>query len=340
MSIPSPRPVSADAILRLGYGFLAAKALLSAVEFGLFTELARGPLDAAALRARLGLHERGARDFLDALVALGLLEREGVTYRNTPAADLYLDRGKPSYIGGILEMLNARLYRFWGSLTEALRTGRPQSEIKEGTDFFATIYSDPARLESFVKGMTGVSRLPAQALAERFPWRKFRTFVDIGTAEGELPVAVARIHPHLLGGGFDLPPVRPWFERHVRSHGMSDRLRFYSGDFLQEPLPSADVLVMGHILHDWDLDTKRRLLAKTYAALPECGALVIYDRMIDDERRENAAGLLSSLNMLIETPGGFDYTGAECLLWLQEAGFAEPYLERLCGPHSMAVGIK
>jgi SAM-dependent methyltransferase len=237
-------------------------------------------------------------------------------------------------------MANRRLYPFWGSLTEALRTGQPQNEIKQGINPFLEIYADPVTLGLFLRAMTGVSLPVAEALARRFAWQSVRSFVDIGTAEGGLPVVLARAHPHLTGGGFDLPPVRPLFEAHVARHGLGDRLRFYVGDFLNEPLPSADVLVMGHILHDWDLATKRRLLAKAHAALPPGGTLLVYDQMIDDARRASAAGLLMSLNMLIETPGGFDYTGADCLLWLREAGFAEAQVEPLVGPYALAVGIK
>jgi hypothetical protein len=340
LSGPSAGEACPGPILELGLAFFGAKVLLSAVELGLFTELAAAPLDGEVLRRRLGLHERGARDFFDALVALGMLEREDGRYRNSPAADRYLDRGKPGYLGGQLEMANARLYPFWGSLTEALRTGRPQNELKAGLDPFAAIYADPERMGLFLRAMTGLSLPIAEVLAHRFAWASVRSFVDVGTAEGGLPVVLARAHPHLAGGGFDLPPVRPLFEAYVARCGLADRLRFIAGDFLNEPLPSADVLVMGHILHDWDLATKRRLLAKAHAALPPGGTLLVYDRMIDDARRTNAAGLLMSLNMLIETPGGFDYTGADCLAWLREAGFAEAQVGPLAGPYSLAVGIK
>ena len=332
--------VTPDGIMQVGLGFWGAKTLLSAVELGLFSELAKGPATAEALQARLGLHPRSVHDFLDALVALGMLEREGANYRNTPATGLYLDRGKPSYLGGMLEMANARLYRFWDGLTEALRTGRPQNEARHGGDFFAALYADPARLEGFLKAMTGLSAPVAAAIARQFPWDRHRTVIDVGCAQGGLPVTLAQAHPHLAGGGFDLPAVEPVFTAHVATHGLAGRLRFHPGDFLRDPLPAADVLVMGHILHDWDLDEKRAILAKAHAALPPGGALIVYDMMIDDERRLNAAGLLMSLNMLIETPGGFDYTGADCMGWLQEAGFRETRVEHLAGAYSMAVGIR
>ncbi len=237
-------------------------------------------------------------------------------------------------------MLNARLYGFWGALTESLRTGEPQNESKGGGDTFAALYADPARLESFLAGMTGASLANAAIMAHAFPWQDYRTVIDIGAAQGCLPVQLALAHPHLSGGGFDLPAVRSVFERYVRDHGLADRLRFFPGDFMRDELPRADVLVMGHILHDWDLPTKKALLAKAHRALPGGGALIVYDMIIDDDRRTNAAGLLMSLNMLIETKGGFDYTGAECMGWMREAGFRDTRVAPLAGPHSMVIGMK
>src|SRR5919199_422738 len=334
--------VAPRSILELGTAFWASKTLLSAVEIGLFTTLAEaGPLDAESLRRRLGLHERSARDFFDALVALGMLERNGDgRYTNTPETDLYLDRNKETYLGGLLEMFNARLYGFWGSLTEGLQTGKPQNEAKTGGDLFDALYTDPARLKDFLEAMTGVSRLQAKAIAEKFPWRDYNTLIDIGTAQGCLPVHIAQTYPHISGGGFDLPPVGPVFEEYVGAHGLSDRLRFYPGNFFEDPLPSADVLVMGHVLHDWDLTAKKLLLSKAHQALPPGGALIVYETMIDHERRENVVGLLMSLNMLIETAGGSDYTGADCIGWMHEVGFREARVEPLVAGHSMVIGIK
>jgi len=329
-----------DRILQLGLGFWGSKTLLSAVELGVFTELAEAPLPGEALAARLDLHPRTWRDFLDALVALGMLERDDDIYRNTSETALFLDRSKPSYIGGMLEMANARLYSFWSSLTEALRTGRPQNEAKHGGDFFAELYDDTGRLSQFLHAMTGLSMGAHKAIAATFPWEQHRTVVDIGCAEGGLLVELALAHTHLTGEGFDLPTVQPHFDDFVRSFGLEDRLHFHAGDFFAEPLPKADVYVMGHILHDWNLEEKQALLAKTYAALPEDGALIVFDAIIDDERCRNTFGLLMSLNMLIETPAGFDYTGADCQAWMREAGFRDTYVQHLAGPDSMVVGLK
>lgn len=327
--------------MQVGLGFWPSKVLLSAVEMGLFTELAHGPESLESLRGRLGLHPRAARDFLDALVALGFLQRSNNQYTNTPSTDVFLDRRKPSYIGGILEMANHRLYPFWGHLTEAIRTGKPQNEARTGdTPLFEALYADPARLREFLAAMTGISHGAALAIAAKFDWSQYRTYVDVGTAQGDTAAQIALAHPHLSGTGFDLPEVGPIFEDYIEGLGLSSRVRFSPGNFFESPLPNADVIIMGHILHDWDLDTKRMLVRKAYDALPSGGGYIVYEAMIDDDRSCNAFGLLMSLNMLIETPGGFDYTGADCQGWMREAGFRETRVEHLAGPDSMVVGIK
>jgi hypothetical protein len=334
-------PPAPDPILQIGLGFWASKTLLSAIELELFTELAKHPLPLAELHSRLGLHSRSARDFFDALVSMGFLERENGTYRNAPLADLYLDKHKPTYIGGVLEMCNQRLYPFWSHLTEALRTGRPQNEAREGgMPVFEALYADPARLKQFLRAMTGISRGANHAIARLFPWAKYRTFADIGTAQGDLAVQIAVNNPHLEGIGFDLPEVAPIFEEYAAENGASNRLRFEPGDFSKDPLPKVDVLTMGHVLHDWGLETKQMLIGKAFEALPKGGALIVYEAIIDDERRKNTFGLLMSLNMLIETSDGFDYTGADCCGWMKEAGFRETRVEHLVGPDSMVIGIK
>jgi len=330
-----------EKILQTGLAFWASKTLLSAIEIGVFTELSRGPEHFDAISGRLGLHARSARDFLDALVALGFLVRNGEHYGNTPETDLFLDRRKPSYVGGILEMANHRLYPFWGHLTEALRTGLPQNEVRGGgPGLFEALYADPARLREFLAAMSGISRGANMTIARKFPWAGHHTFVDVGTAQGDLAAQIALANPHLRGIGYDLPEVAPIFEEYVAAVGVADRLVFQPGDFFKQDLPKADVVLMGHILHDWDLATKKMLVRKAFEALPTGGALVVYEAIIDDDRSKNAFGLMMSLNMLIETPGGFDYTGADCAGWMKEAGFSTTRVEPLVGPDSMVIGIK
>jgi hypothetical protein len=297
-------------------------------------------MEGESLRARLGLHRRSARDFFDALVALGMLQRQDGLYANTPEGNLFLDRAKPSYVGGLLEMANARLFKSWANLTNGLKSGEPQNEVSQAEDGFAELYADPARLKQFLSAMTGISMGSARALAQLFPWESFKTFVDVGGAQGCVSVQLALAHPHLTGGEFDLPVVGPIFEEYIQSFGLGKRLRFYPGSFFEAPLPKADVIIMGHILHDWDLEQKRMLIGRAYEALPNGGALIIHEALIDDDRQRNSFGLLMSLNMLIETKGGFDFTGADCRGWMHDAGFKETRVEPLCGPDSMVIGLK
>ncbi|HWW97511.1 MAG TPA: methyltransferase [Edaphobacter sp.] len=330
-----------DQIMQVGLGFWASKTLLSAVEMELFTELAKHPETSAELIARLRLHPRSAHDFLDALVSLDFLERRDGVYYNTPSTDLFLDKRKPSYIGGMLEMANNRLYTHWSNLTVALRTGEPQNEGSQGgTGLFDALYADPDRLRGFLKAMTGISRGANMAIAKKFPWAEYKSAVDVGTAQGDLITQVALANPHIAGLGFDLPEVGPIFEDYVSDNGLSGRVEFRPGSFFDSPIPNADVVMMGHILHDWNLDEKRMLIRKAYEALPSGGALIVYESIIDDDRSKNSFGLLMSLNMLIETPGGFDYTGADCIAWMKEAGFRNTRSEHLVGPDSMVIGIK
>ena len=330
-----------DHIMQIGLGFWASKTLLSAVEMQVFTELAKHPEPLAELSGRLGLHPRSAHDFLDTLVALGFLERTDGVYSNTPEADLFLDKGKPSYIGGMLEMANQRLFGHWNHLTTALRTGEQQNEARGGGENpFISLYADPERLRTFLKAMSGISHGANLTIARQFPFANYKTVVDVGPAQGDLIAQVALANPHLTGIGFDLPEVAPIFEDYIAENGISDRVSFAPGSFFDAPIPSADVVMMGHILHDWDLPTKKMLIRKAYEALPSGGAFVVYETLIDDDRSKNAFGLMMSLNMLIETPGGFDYTGADCTGWMKEAGFHSTRVEHLVGPDSMVVGIK
>ena len=228
--------LSPERILQTGFAFWPSKTLLSAVELGVFTELAQGGLSLADLTSRLSLHQRSARDFFDTLVALGFLGRDGDRYSNTAETDLFLDRGKPSYIGGMLEMCNARLYRFWGDLTEGLRTGLPQNEVKQGRPgLFDALYADPDRLKQFLAAMTGLSRGANMTIARNFPWATHKTFADVGTAQGDLAVQIALANPHLRGRGFDLPIVQPIFDEYVAQAGIADRLTFQPGDFFNDP---------------------------------------------------------------------------------------------------------
>ncbi len=332
-------------IMEIATGYWRSKVLLSAVGLGLFTELADASLSRGEIERALGLQPRPAADFLDGLVSMGLLAREGdgedARYANTPETAQFLDRRSPAYIGGILELWEGRNFRFWADLSEALQTGRAQNETRHSQrPFFETLYEDPARLEAFMDAMTGASIANFEMFARAFPFGRYRTLTDVGGANGLLCRLVAKAHPHLACTTLDLPAVTAIAEKAIAADGLESRITAVAGDFFADPLPQADVVTMGMILHDWSLERKKALVRKAYEALPEEGALVAIEALIDDARRQNTFGLMMSLNMLLEFGEAFDYTGAEFRSWCAEAGFRRFEVIPLAGPSSAAVAYK
>lgn len=337
--------VTPERIMQTGMAFWPAKTLLSAVKLKLFGKLADDAQTAAELQRELGLHDRSLYDFLDALVALGFLERDGfgetARYRNAPDTEQFLVPSKPTYIGGFLEMANDRLYPFWGTLEEALQTGQPQNEIKHGGEtLFDKLYADPDSLEQFLAAMAGVQMGAFLALAEKFDFSLYRTMLDAGGASAALSIQVAHHHDHMHCISADLPAVEPIARQRIREAGAADRVEARSLDFWQDEFPRVDIVTMGNVLHDWDLDEKKQLIRKAFKALNDGGALIVIENIIDDERRENAFGLMMSLNMLIETLGGFDFSGADFDALAREAGFTSTEALPLTGPASAAIAYK
>jgi hypothetical protein len=332
-------------IMEVGMAFWPSKVLLSAIELGVFTELGPNSMTGRELQIALQLHPRANPDLFDTLVALRFLERDGdgteARYRNTEETALFLDRRSPQFMGGFLEMANARLYRFWGDLTEGLRTGKAQNEIKHtGAPMFAELYSKPERLEQFMDAMSGISAANFQAFADRFDFSGYHTLCDVGGASGQLSMLVAKRHSHLRCTSADLPAVTRIAERKISAAGLADRVSAKSLDCFAEPLPKADVITMGMILHDWNLEKKMHLVRAAYDALPAGGAFVVIENLIDYARRENAFGLLMSLNMLIEFGDAFDFTAADFFGWCHEAGFSRTEVIPLAGPASAGIAYK
>jgi len=332
-------------ILEVGFGFWGSKVLLTAVELGVFTTLGGRSMSAGDLGNALGLHPRGRYDFLDCLLSMGFLQRTGTgpdgRYSNTAQTARFLDRSRPDYVGGILEMLNARLFGYWNDLGAALKTGQPQNEVKHSqTPLFDTLYANPERLEQFMSAMRGISADNFAALADEFDFSGFNSLCDVGGATGLLSTIVAERHPHMICQSFDLPQVEPIARRWIERSAAAARVAPVSGDFLKDPLPRADVITMGMILHDWNLDKKKHLVRLAYEALPSGGAFIAIENLIDDARRENTFGMLMSLNMLIEFGDAFDFTGADFWDWCQEAGFRRYEVLHLAGACSAAIAYK
>ncbi len=342
-----PAHPSPEMIMKIGMGFWASKALLTAVRFELFTHLSgHSGMSCAALKQALGLQctDRHAFDFLDTLTHFGFLERTGLLtdalYTNGADTAFFLDKKKPSYLGGILEMADDRLYGFWGDLPTALRTGQQQSEAKTGADFFGALYRDPAKLQGFVNAMAGIQMGAFMSFAQQFDFSKSRTLADIGGSGGHLSLMVAKFQPHMQCTTVDLLPVQPIAQGNISHFQLADRVKAATGDFFADAFPQADVISMGNILHDWNEEQKMVLMRKAYDALPTGGAFVAIENVIDNDRRQNIFGLLMSLNMLIENSEGFDYTFADFERWAKAVGFSRTVLIPLAGPTSAAVAYK
>jgi len=339
------KQIDPSKIMQIGLGFWASKTLLTAINMELFTYLSEGELFGKDIQTKLGLHNRNLYDFLDALVALGFLERNGLketaTYSNAEDTDLYLDKNKQSYVGGMLEMANNRLYPFWNNLEEGLKTGQPQNETRSGgKPIFEILYGNQALLSEFLGAMGGIQMGNFMALSQRFDFSGYQTLCDLGGAGGYLAAQVAQLNPHMKCISYDLPPVSPLASQNIEKMGLSEKVKVQSGDFFKDEIPNTDVITMGNVLHDWGLVEKKRLMKKAYQALPEGGSLVVIENIIDDTRNKNAFGLLMSLNMMIETPEGFDFSFTDFNEWAKEVGFKETSIMPLTGPSSAVIAIK
>ena len=335
-------------IMQIGMGFWASKAVLTAVNFSLFTMLAGSSKKMSEIKSALKLHtiDRHIYDWLDALVSLGFLNREGLleqaAYTDSPDTEMFLDEKKPSYIGGILKMGNNRLYGFWGHLDEALKTGEAQNESHGDSDmnFFNDLYKDSGKLGEFIEAMSGIQMGNFMMLAKKFDFGKYRTMADIGGADGFLSCMIALQHPSVSFITYDLPPVAPLAMKKIDGFNLGHKIKVESGNFLKDPIPSADIITMGNILHGLNENSKQDLIKKVYDALPQNGAFMTIENIIDNQRKENTFGMLMSLNMLIENGDAFDYTMNDFERWAIAAGFKRTELVPLAGPTSAAIAYK
>ena len=342
----STEQLSPEHIVKIGMGFWASKTVLAAVNLEVFTKLAQRPRSAIEIKDHLGLHNRAYLDFLDALVALGFLERTGLgidaVYSNTPETDFFLDKNKLSYLGGMLEMSNNRLYRFWDNLEEGLKTGKPQNELKDSNseNQFYDFYSNAESLAEFQKAMSGLQMGAFITLANEFEFSNYSTFCDVGGGNGSLCIQIALNNQNMVCTNFDLPPVEELAKSNINNFDLSSRVKVISGDFFKDELPKSDVIAMGNILHDWSEEEKLLLIKKAYDALPNGGAFICIENIIDNNRNKNILGLLMSLNMLIETKGGFDFTFNDFDNWAYQTGFTKTEWMNLAGPTSAAIAFK
>ena len=327
-------------------GIYINKTLRAGIELELFTLLAKGALSGEEIKTHLSLHGRGLDDFLDTFVGLGILSRDGngkdARYSNTEEVSLFLVKDSPQYIGDVLEYKMREIEQYWGELPRALKTGRPQrQDIKDtGKDLFQLNYDSTQKRKRFIGGMNLGQMASFKEFIKKFDFSAYQTLCDIGGANALFSILVALEHQHMKLFTFDLPALEPITREKIADSGLSDRITVVKGNFFENEFPKADVITMGNILHDWNLEEKKLLMGKAYDAIPPGGALVVIESLIDNQRKENIIGLLMSLHMLLVTEGGFDFTAADFDGWAREIGFEKTVYMPLSSESNAIIAYK
>jgi hypothetical protein len=309
-----------DEVVARAMAFQPAKLLLTAVELGMFEALASGPVAEAQLRDGLGLHPRGAADFLQALVALGAIQENDGRYQAGPLAGTLLPHA-PTPLTGFLRMANRVMYPAWGRLAEALRTGAPQAATYCGSDMFRELYERDDTRRELVRMAEDASSPLIPALVERFDWRSYKSVLELGGCRGNVLAEVVRAHPHLDAHVLDLPQLAPEFAEHMTEIGMTGRLAFHAADFFVDQLPEADVIMIGHCMVDWNDEQRQTLIRRVAPRVHPGGVFLIWDPIVVPGEESYLRNLIRSLNLQLMTPHGSGYRLAECMAWLTEVGF-------------------
>ncbi|GAA3012248.1 methyltransferase [Kitasatospora sp. NPDC127116] len=333
-------------LIDLANRFAEAQGLLAAVELGVFTELRERPASGTELCERLGLDPRPAADFLHLLVTLGLLEARDGRFANSAAAERFLVAGKAGYLGSSFGYYSRLMYPSWSGVAASLRggdetggaDGKPRGDGWT-SGFYSSVADDEETLGDFLDGLDSYNSVPGELLAAAVDWSRHRTVLDVGGARGNHAAHIAQAAPHLTVEVFDLPQLGPFFDRLMAGAGLRERTGFHGGDFFTDPLPEADVVVFGDVLHNWSPDTRRMLIGKAARAVRPGGSVLVFDRMMD-EARSDRAKLIASLSMYLATKGGgSEYLESECRGYLADAGFVGITTEPFgTAGHVLAVG--
>jgi acetylserotonin N-methyltransferase len=304
---------TSNLVLDLIDAFRRSKTMFAAVELGIFD--GRRPADCKELPRLLG-----------ACVALGLLEKRGEQYVNTPEAEKFLRSDSPDTLSGYIRYSNNALYPMWGHLEDAVREGGPRWKQTFGWDgpIFSHFFRTEDAMREFQKGMHGFGQLSSPAVVAAFDLSRFHRLVDLGGGTGHLAEAAHDRYANLETAVFDLPRVAEMFPGTI------------AGDFFTDPLPAADLYSLGRILHDWSEDKIAKLLAKIHAALPEGGGLLIAEKLLEPDY---VSGHMQSLNMLIVTEGR-ERSASEHEALLRAAGFSKVDSRHTGAPVDAILAIK
>ncbi|MBM3945983.1 MAG: methyltransferase domain-containing protein [SAR202 cluster bacterium] len=336
-------PPSPDRIRQMMSGFWVSRTLFSGVELGLFNELARGRASAEVLAYRLKLNPRALERLMNALVSLGLMQKQGNRFANTPESQAYLVEGSPEFVGAQVEHLANLHWRLWQHLSDAVRENSPRVKqvFGPGFDIFQAMYADPQRLRAFVQGMHTLTMPAAEELVEAVDLSPYHTLMDVGGGSGALCIAAARRYANLNGIVFEQPAVCPIAADFVKRHGMSGRVRVVPGDFFNgESLPrEADAIVLGWVLHDWPPAQAREVLRNCYQALRSGGVLLLCEKLLDEDKTGPELTTLMDLHLLVST-GGEEHSASEYRTWMEAMGFQDISVKVLGANRDLVLGHK
>jgi hypothetical protein len=328
--LPSP-PV---ALVELATGYQRSKTLFAAVDFALPTLLARRSLPLDEIAATLEIHPLAADRFLNACVAVGLVERVDGEYRNTALAETYLVRGKPGFVGDLVARYDRTSYLVWSDLAARLRHWAPGA-----TDDSLPTDADQGRAS--LAAQHNLARLVGHALARSFDFAPYRTLLDLGGGSGAMATSACAAHPHLTAVVYDLPDVTELAADLVREAGLEKRVRVENGNFKEDPLPEGfDVALLANLLSVSSEETNRELLARVHRALPDGGAVILSGWILDDGRTSPIVPVLFCLEDIIWRAPDVERSTSTYTRWLAEAGFVEVESVPFCPPWSLVVGRK
>jgi 3-hydroxy-5-methyl-1-naphthoate 3-O-methyltransferase len=344
-------PTSPDPIFQILTGFWASKALMSAVELGLFTKLSGGKqMMLKELQQALEMEARPTDVFTSALASLGLLQVTKKDYgerlfANSPVSEMFLDKSKESYMGDIISMFDKRLYKAWHKLVESLQTNKPVNAADGGgaESIFDQAKSKQAveEIQKFTHAMHGVSIGPAMQLPKVYDFSKHSRMMDIGGGSGVYAIQVVKANPHMIATVIDLEAVCQVAEQYIKSYNLEDKIKTKPLDFFKEDIPKGyNVAFLSLILHDYSEEKGIGLLKKIYDGLANDGVVVISEWLLNDEKTGPAASALMGLNMIVETYGGKNYSYAEIVDMLNQAGFKRTEKRPLAGPAEIVIGYK
>ncbi len=336
MSLPDPTPV-----LVLIDAFRCSKTMFAAVSMGIFDRLQQAPATAPDLAAALGVNPGALERLLDGCAALGLLSKQDGMYRNEPVAEVFLCTASANSLHGYVRYSNDALFPMWAHLEDAIREGTPRWKQVFGLegDIFRGFFRTDEAMRDFLLGMHGFGMLSSPKVVAAFDLSRFRRITDLGGATGHLAIAACERYPNLTGVVFDLPQVAALAQEEVAASAARDRIDVVPGDFFRDTLPEADLFAAGRILHDWSDDKIERLLLRVYQTLPVGGALLIAEKLLNEDGVGPVAANMQSLNMLVVTEGR-ERSLPEYTRLLNAAGFQAVSGTRTGSPLDAILAVK